>query len=260
MITKTSPIAVFDSGVGGISVLKELVTLLPNENFRYFGDSANAPYGTKTSEQVLELTKMHIERMIAEGAKAVVIACNTATSAAANELRELYPDVPIIGIEPALKTAALLGEHPSVLVMATPMTLRLEKFNRLLEKYQDHGDIHLLPCKGLVERIESGDLFGASMEEFLAKLLAEYIENPVDSVVLGCTHYPFVRPIIQKLLGENVKIIDGSLGTAKELKRRLESVDLLNTNNTQGNVVFENSKDTEVEIELCRRLFEAEIE
>ena len=259
MITKTSPIAVFDSGVGGISVLKELTALLPNENFRYFGDSANAPYGTKTTEQVLELTKKHIERMIDEGAKAAVIACNTATSAAASELRRLYPDTPIIGIEPALKTAALLGNHPKVLVMATPMTLRLEKFNRLLEKYQNHGDIHLLPCNGLVERIESGDLFGADMEAFLTELLAEYIENPVDSVVLGCTHYPFVRPLIQKLLGENVKIVDGSLGTAKELKRRLEAADLLNTDDTQGSVVFENSKDTEEELELCKRLFNAEI-
>ena len=259
MITKTSPIAVFDSGVGGISVLKELTALLPNENFRYFGDSANAPYGTKTTEQVLELTKKHIGRMIAEGAKAAVIACNTATSAAAEVLREMYPDTPIIGIEPALKTAALLGNHPRVLVMATPMTLKLEKFNRLLEKYQDHGDIHLLPCNGLVERIESGALFGAEMEDFLAELLAEYIENPVDSVVLGCTHYPFVRPLIQKLLGENVKIIDGSLGTAKELKRRLEAAELLNDENAHGSVVFENSKNTKEEIELCKRLFSAKI-
>lgn len=259
MITKTSPIAVFDSGVGGISVLKELAALLPNENFRYFGDSANAPYGIKTSEQVLELTKKHIERMITEGAKAVVIACNTATSAAADTLRDMYPNIPIIGMEPALKTAALLGDHPRVLVMATPMTLRLDKFNRLLEKYQDHGDIHLLPCKGLVERIESGDLFGADMEEFLAELLAEYIENPVDSVVLGCTHYPFVRPLIQKLLGKDVKIIDGSGGTARELKRRLEVSNLLNTD-TPGSVVFENSKNTEEELKLCRRLFAVEIE
>ena len=114
-------------------------------------------------------------------------------------------------------------------------------------------------CSGLVERIEAGDLFCADMEDFLGELLAEYIENPVDSVVLGCTHYPFVRPVIQKLLGENGKIIDGSLGTAKELKRRLEADDLLNTDSTSGSVVFENSKNTEAVIEVCKRLFSTDI-
>lgn len=260
MITRSSPIAVFDSGVGGISVLKELAALLPNESFRYFGDSANAPYGIKTTQQVLELTEKHIGRMIAQGAKAVVIACNTATSAAVGALRDMYPDIPIIGIEPALKTAVLSGDKPRVLVMATPMTLRLEKFNRLLEKYRSYGDIHLLPCKGLVERIESGDFLGADMEAFLTGLLKEFIDEPVDSVVLGCTHYPFVRPIIRKLLGERVQIIDGSLGTARELKRRLEGINMLNTNGTAGKVSFENSRNTEAEIELCKKLFAAKIE
>lgn len=260
MKTRSSPVAVFDSGVGGISVLKELVALLPNENFRYFGDSANAPYGIKTSEQVRELTMEHIGRMISQGAKAVVIACNTATSAAVGALRDKYPDIPIIGMEPALKTAVLSGCHPRVLVMATPMTLRLEKFNRLMEKYHSYGDIHLLPCKGLVERIEAGDFLGDDMKKFLTELLREYIEAPVDSVVLGCTHYPFVRPLIRKLLGEEVKIIDGSLGTAKELMRRLESIDMLNTASVAGSILFENSRNTENEIELCKKLFAVNIE
>lgn len=259
MTTNIAPIAVFDSGVGGISVLKELVKVLPYENFLYFGDSANAPYGIKTMQQVRELTTKHVSRLIEQGAKAVVIACNTATSAAVAALRDAYPDVPIVGMEPALKTAVLSGEHPRVLVMATPMTLKLEKFHRLLVKYEDQGDIQLLPCSGLVERVETGDLTGNNMESFLAGLLKDYIENPVDSVVLGCTHYPFVRPLIQKLLGSNVKIIDGSSGTARELKRRLESADMLNLSGQPGKVVFENSRSTDSELELCHRLFAVEL-
>ena len=124
----TRPIVVFDSGVGGISVLREMVKLMPNEDFLFFGDSANAPYGTRTLEEVRELTVGHISRMVSEGAKAVCLACNTATSAAVEQLRAMYTNIPVIGIEPALKPAALSGGHPNVVVMATPMTLREAKF------------------------------------------------------------------------------------------------------------------------------------
>ena len=258
MIRNTDPVAVFGSGVGGISVLKELVKILPHEDFMYFGDSANAPYGNKTTKQVLELTKTHVERLIDRGAKAVVIACNTATSAAADHLRELHPDIPIVGMEPALKPAVFSGEHPKVLVMATNMTLSLEKFHRLLAKYRSEGEVHLQPCPGLAERVETGDLIGAEMESFLTDLLRDYIENPVDTVVLGCTHYPFVRPLIRKLMGEKVKIMDGSIGTANELKRRLTIANLLNDDTNPGSVTFENSRNTAEELALCERLFKAE--
>jgi len=249
------PVAVFDSGVGGISVLKELVRTLPNEDFLYYGDSANAPYGTKTTEQVVELTSLHIGELIAQGVKAVVIACNTATSAAADILREKYPNIPIIGIEPALKTALMLVDHPKVLVMATPMTLRLEKFHKLLDKYEYLGQVYLLPCPGLAEMVEQGELRGEKIERFLNELLADWRDNKVDAAVLGCTHYPFVKPVIASVLGDKVKIVDGSIGTAKELKRRLRDAGLLNETGT-GSVVFENSRDTDEELELCRKLFE----
>ena len=258
MVTNTDPVAVFDSGVGGISVLKELVKVLPHEDFIYFGDSANAPYGSKTTKQVLDLTKEHVERLIHRGAKAVVIACNTATSAAADELRRLHPELPIVGMEPALKPAVFSGEYPKVLVMATPMTLSLEKFHRLLAKYRDEGEIHLLPCPGLAARVEAGDLDGDGMESYLRDLLDDYIESSVDTIVLGCTHYPFVRPLIRKLMGENVKIMDGSVGTANELKRRLKTANLLNDDTNPGSVTFENSRNTAEELALCERLFKAE--
>ena len=145
----SQPIAVFDSGFGGISVLKELARLMPGENYLYYGDCKNAPYGTKSTAEVRELTVWNIGRLIENGAKAVVIACNTATSAAAETLREKYPDIPIIGMEPALKPAALSMDHAQVLVMATALTLREDKFHQLLQTFENTADIYLLPAPGI---------------------------------------------------------------------------------------------------------------
>ena len=140
-IQKEQPVAVFDSGVGGISVLRELVKVMPNEDFIYYGDSENAPYGTKTLEEVRELTCRHAKELFEGGAKGLVVACNTATSAAVRVLRELYPYIPIVGIEPAVKPAVKSKEHPRVLVMATPMTIREQKFHKLMERYQEEAEI-----------------------------------------------------------------------------------------------------------------------
>ena len=155
------PIGVFDSGVGGISVLRELVAQMPNENYIFFGDSKNAPYGTKTLEEVQKLTCADAEYLLSRGVKALVVACNTATSAAIRILREKYADMPVIGIEPALKPAVHAGGHPRVLVMATPMTLREEKFHALMQRFGSDAEILRLPCPGLVEYVEQGVLEGA---------------------------------------------------------------------------------------------------
>ena len=184
------PIGVFDSGVGGISVLRELVAQMPNENYIFFGDSKNAPYGTKTLEEVQRLTCADAEYLLSRGVKALVVACNTATSAAIRILREKYADMPVIGIEPALKPAVHAGGHPRVLVMATPMTLREEKFHALMQRFESDAEILRLPCPGLVEYVEQGVLEGAELEAFLANLFEPYQSHPVDCVVLGCTHYP----------------------------------------------------------------------
>ena len=198
----TLPIGVFDSGVGGISVLRELMALMPNENYIFFGDSANAPYGTKTLDEVVKLTCKDAAYLYEQGVKAIVVACNTATSAGVKILRERYTDIPVIGIEPALKPAVLSAKHPTVLVMATPMTLREEKFQNLMHRYEQDAEIIPLPCPGLVEFIERGELESEELEHFLRKLFAPY--KKADAVVLGCTHYPFAKKMIGKILGEEV--------------------------------------------------------
>ena len=247
-------IAVFDSGVGGISVLKSLVEVMPNEDFIYYGDSANAPYGTKTLEQVRALTCEH--------AKGLVVACNTATSAAVRILREQYPDVPIVGIEPAVKPAMLFMENPRVLVMATPMTIREEKLKKLMDRYRHLGEIIPLPCPGLMNFVERGDLYGDDVRQYLEELLYSYSHGEIDAVVLGCTHYPFVRKMIQEVLGDRVRVFDGGNGTAREMKRRLAEKGLLTDSTAAGIVDFQNSltgQSHEDKIQLCKALFDKKI-
>lgn len=231
------PIAVFDSGLGGISVLKELLRLLPNENFIYYGDTANAPYGVKSAEQVRELTFSVYERLKNRGIKAFVIACNTATSVAVAALREKYPRDIIIGVEPALKPAVLCAQHPTVAVLATPLTLKEEKFATLMGRFGDDAEVIPFACPGLVEFVERGEIMGDGLQEFLNGLLTPLKREQLDAVVLGCTHYPLVKDAIVEALGGKVLVFDGSAGTARETKRRLESAGLLN-NGSDGGVVF----------------------
>ena len=257
------PIAVFDSGVGGISVLKNLVEIMPHEDFIYYGDSANAPYGTKTLEAVRKLTCEHAKNLlIDQHAKRLVVACNTATSAAVRILREKYPDIPIVGIEPAVKPAVLFKDHPRVLVMATPMTIREEKFKKLMGRYSSQGEIIPLPCPGLMNFVERGDLYGDDVKQYLEELLYEYTHNEVDAVVLGCTHYPFGRKLIQEVLGDGVLVFDGGPGTAREMKRRLAEKGLLEESDKTGSVEFQNSLEGtahEDKITLCETLFNKQI-
>ena len=250
---KDHPIAVFDSGMGGISVLRELVKVMPNEDYIYFGDSANAPYGTRTTEEVRELTLGHARRFFDEGVKGIVIACNTATSAAVRVMRQMYPEIPIVGIEPALKPAATFMEHPKVLVMATPMTIREEKFRLLLEQYQDRAEVIPMPCPGLMDFVERGDLDGKDLEAYLNELLYG-LKGQLDAVVLGCTHYPFVRGMVSRILGEEVRIFDGGEGTARYMRVCLEKAGLLNPSSKKGKIEFRNSSGDPAKLELCRFL------
>ena len=254
-----APIAVFDSGLGGISVLKELTKILPYEDFWYFGDSKNAPYGTRPEEEIRQLTLERTEHFISSGVKALAIACNTATSAAVRRIRELYPQLPVVGIEPAIKPAVLAKEGSRILVMATPMTLKMEKFHRLMAQYEDAAQIIPLPCPGLMDLVEKGCLEGPRMDAYLKGLFQDYLDTPIDAIVLGCTHYPFVRKSVQKIWGENVRIFDGGAGTARELARRIGEAGLLKDGTEPGRIYFENSLGTEEEIELCWRLYRAEI-
>lgn len=254
MDTKKQPIGVFDSGVGGISVLRELVKLMPEENYIYFGDSKNAPYGTKTLEEVRRLSIADAEALLEQNVKALVVACNTATSAAIQILREKYKEMPVIGIEPALKPAVSFKPSPRVLVMATPMTLREEKFHQLLVRYEDQADIVRLPSPGLVELVERGELSGAELEQFLNELFAPYRRERIDCVVLGCTHFPLVRETIQKVLGNEVAVFDGGAGTARETKRRLLAAGIKNDATEQGVIQMQNSLGTQEMEELQWKL------
>ncbi len=256
---KDAPVGVFDSGVGGISVLRELVKILPNEDFLYLGDSVHAPYGTKSLEEVRTLTISHIEELLHNGAKAVVIACNTATSAAVAVLRNMYPEIPIVGIEPAIKPAVLARPNSRIVVMATPMTLQQEKFKTLLKKYENQAEIVSLPCPGLMEFVEQGDLESEDLKIYLTNLLTPVLEEKTDAIVLGCTHYPFARRMISKVAGQDITIYDGGSGTAREMKRRLTEAELLNPMEKTGQVTFFNSLDTREERELCEFLLKAEI-
>lgn len=255
MEDKDRPIGVFDSGVGGISVLRELYKIMPEEDYIYFGDSMNAPYGTKPVEEIRRLTIANVKTLLGQGAKGIVVACNTATAAAVRMLREMYPKLPLVGIEPAVKPAALQPGHPRVLVMATPMTIRGDKYKNLMARYEDKADIIGLPCPGLMEFVESGNTDGDDLRAFLLELLSPYLRD-IDAIVLGCTHYPFVRAAITQIAGERVRIYDGGNGTAREMRRRLAVAGLCTERSRQGNVVFENSLATEEEIELSRTLFQ----
>lgn len=221
MDNKNRPIGFFDSGVGGLSVMKEAIQVMPNENYIYFGDSKNAPYGVKSVEEVRDLTFKAVEFLLNKGVKGIAIACNTATSAAVADLRKIYPDLPLVGIEPALKPAVELNKDGNILIMATSMTLKEEKFNRLMNRYKDRASIIPVPCPGLVEFIEAGKLDGKEVEEYLFEKVNTYNGGKIASIVLGCTHYPFIKDTLVKIIGKDITIIDGGLGTAKELRRRL---------------------------------------
>ena len=256
---KDLPVGVFDSGVGGISVLSEMVRLLPGEDFLFYGDNANAPYGVKPREEIRRLAKECARHLYTRGIKALVVACNTATSAAIEDLRREYTDIPVIGIEPALKPAVMTGSHPCVVVMATPMTVEGDKFHMLSDRFKEQAEVIALPCPGLMEYVEEGLYDSPIVEEYLTALLQPVLgQKHVDAIVLGCTHYPFVRnricQVAARLTGRNVQILDGSEGTARQLKRRLEEMDLCAPGTGRGTITFEMSLPGRED--FCRMLLE----
>ena len=246
-------VGVFDSGVGGISVLRELAATMPHENFVYYGDSSNAPYGEKSRDQVVRLSRDIVDKLLDDGVKAIVIACNTATSAAAAELRTEYAHVPIIGVEPALKPATTTPGLQRILVMATPITLRLDKYQQLAEKWGGGREVIPVPCPGLAARIEQGNLDSEDVHDTLEILIGAYA-GKVDAVVLGCTHYPFIARQICEVLGD-VPLFDGAHGTALQLQRKLAERGLQTKSTIPGSVKFLSSKPGEDEIDLYRRFF-----
>lgn len=252
MQMREKQIAVFDSGLGGISVLKELMACMPGENYLYFGDSANAPYGTRTTQEVRQLTLAAAEMLCSRDIKALVVACNTATAAAINDLREKYPDIVVIGIEPALKMATDRFPKGHVGIMATQVTLREEKLDQLVERFPE-ARVERIPAPGLVELVEQGKADTPETEQLLERILSPY-RGQLDALVLGCTHYPFVKKAVRKVLGGSVKILDGGEGTARQTKRCLEERGWLNDG--QGSLQMENSTGSRVLLELGMELLQ----
>ncbi len=223
-----SPIGVFDSGIGGISVLAELIKMLPHEEFIYFADTLHAPYGTKPESVVKELSLKTADFLYSKGTKSIVVACNTATSAAIVEMRQRYP-FPVIGMEPAVKLAVEWGGKGTILVMATPLTLKSLKFNDLVGRHRQHVEIKLLPCEGLVDIIEKDHNNVREIHEYLSGVFSGIDRKGISAVVLGCTHYVLIKKEIAHALGGEIRIIDGNYGTAMRLKTVLQNERLLKT-------------------------------
>lgn len=212
------PIGIFDSGLGGISVLKEAVHLMPNEHFIFYGDNENAPYGTKTQEQIDSCVQNVVDQLLQRDIKALLIACNTATAASAKRLRSELT-IPVIGMEPALKPAHELRHGGQILVLATPATLHMDKFLHLMELYGEGA----VPVEGygIVECVEDGQVRGERILSVLHGLLDEHLKKKTDAIVLGCTHYPLIREALSQV-APGIPLIDGNLGTVRQLRRVLE--------------------------------------
>jgi glutamate racemase len=220
------PIGVFDSGVGGLSVLREIRRELPHEDLLYVADSGHAPYGEKPMEVIEARSVAITEFLLGQGAKTIVVACNTATGAAAKLLRTRYP-VPVVAMEPAVKPAVARTKSGVIGVLATRRTLESHNFSVLLERVGAGAEVLLQPCPGLVERVEAGDLDGDYTRALLADYLQPLLERGADTLVLGCTHYPHLIPLIGRLTGPDVAVLDSGTAVARQVRRRLETIDLL---------------------------------
>ncbi|WP_288435573.1 glutamate racemase [uncultured Pseudomonas sp.] len=215
-----APVGVFDSGVGGLSVLAEIRQLLPAETLHYIADCGHIPYGEKTPAFIRERCQLIAARLHAQGAKALVVACNTATVAAVADLRERYPRWPIVGMEPAVKPAAAATRNGRVGVLATTGTLQSAKFAALLDRFALGVQVLTQPCPGLVEQVERGDLHGPETRRLLQDFLEPLLTAECDTLILGCTHYPFLRPLLAELVPPEIILVD----TGAAVARRLQSL------------------------------------
>lgn len=239
-----NPIGLFDSGIGGTSIWREVHALLPNENTVYLADSLNAPYGLKSKEEIIALSCKNTEFLLENNCKIIVVACNTATTNAIKELRIKY-DVPFIGIEPAIKPAALHSKTQTIGILATKGTLNSELFHKSVENHPDVKIIEQIG-HGLVQLIENGDIHSAEMEELLKSYLNPMVEKNIDYLVLGCSHYPYLIPQIQKIIPNHIKIIDSGEAVAKQTKKILEDNNLVNSSEEKSSQIFYTNSEPEV--------------
>lgn len=235
----TQPIGIFDSGVGGLSIVKCVKENLPNEHFIYVADTLNAPYGDKTVEQIQTRVNVICDYLIAQNVKAIVMACNTATVNAIAQLRNRI-NIPIIGVEPAIKPASEQSSTKKVGILVTQATAHNPKFLNLVSNYKQGSDVFIQACPGLVDLIENGHLNSPHLHKLLSTYLIPLKEKSVDTIVLGCTHYPFVTSMIQSIMGEHIRIMETALPVTEQLKRQLIKFDLISPHN---NASSQNSAD-----------------
>ncbi|PWJ39414.1 glutamate racemase [Sediminitomix flava] len=233
----TNPIGVFDSGLGGLSVWRVLQKSLPSENFIYVADSKHSPYGDKEEVEIIERSLAITDFLLSKNCKMIVVACNTATAAAIQTLRETYPTIPFIGMEPAIKLAATKTKNNSVGVLATAGTLKGKLYLETSQKYASHVHTNIQAGKGLVEIVEEGKIGTVECHELLKKYIQPMLDDKADQIVLGCTHYPFLSEEIQKITGPSVSLIDPAPAIAKQAERILND-SRLKTNNENPSITF----------------------
>lgn len=236
--TSQQPIGIFDSGVGGLSVLRAIRAELPHEDVLYFGDQAHIPYGSRGKDAVRDFSVGITRFLLNQGAKLIVVACNTASAAALHELRIKFPDVSFVGMEPAVKPAAETTQSGKVGILATPTTFSGELYASVVERFARGVAIYTSSCPGLVEQIESGALEADETRTILEDALNPMLAAGVDTIVMGCTHYPFVIPLIQAITGPSVRTIDPAPAIARQTRRLLTGSDLLNGQTELGEMRF----------------------
>jgi glutamate racemase len=243
MPQQNQPIGVFDSGVGGLSVLRAMRRLMPEEPVIYFGDQGHVPYGPRPMRQVRDFSEAITRFLLDQNAKLIVVACNTASAAALHYLREKFHDVPFVGMEPAVKPAAEYTQSGIVGVLATPATFQGALYASVLERFANGVEVLQHTCPGLVGQIEKGELDGDETRAILEDALRPMLERGIDTVVLGCTHYPFVIPLIEQIVGESVRVIDPAPAVAKQARRLLEAGGMKNPAGTHAEVQLYTSGD-----------------
>lgn len=250
------PIGIFDSGIGGTSIMREVVKLLPNENIVYLADSKNAPYGQQSKSAIVNLCIKNVEFLLKANCKLIIVACNTATTNAIKELRHSY-DIPFIGIEPAIKPAALNSKTHKIGVLATKGTLSSELFHKTSEEFSKDTQIIEVIGKGLVEHIEAGDFESQELKLLLDDFLNPLIKANIDYLVLGCSHYPYLIPILSKILPKSIKIIDSGLAVANQTKQVLINNFLLNKSNNDSQIVIYTNKNQKTIYAIAEQFFKS---
>lgn len=247
------PIGIFDSGLGGLSVAREVRKLLPGEDILYIADSAYVPYGGRSLEEISSRSIAVTRALVKSDAKLIVVACNTASGAAIELIRETFT-IPIVGLEPAVKPAAASTRTGRIAVLATPATLQTARFHRLVDNHGPGIDVMKIACPGFVELVESGEISGSRAVESVQEVLAPLAGSQVDRVVLGCTHYPFLRDVIAKAVGEGVEILDSGAAVARQVERVLKAQDLVRPGHS-GTFTFLTTGDAAAVEPIVERLW-----